>query len=180
MMEEVQIKMAVDACKNIFDILKSFGHYSKIPSTLMTTAQKHCQSYLRTMATKEQQATERQLMIKTKACQRLAKEMTYYEKEVKENEEKLAKMKQDKTADSYDIKKFEEVLGESYMMIPDSKARFQKSLEELSLFLDTNTVAEGEWVSTAQSILKENGISLANTAVVDETNVDDLQQGEAF
>jgi tubulin-specific chaperone A len=106
--------------------------------------------------------------------------MTYYEKEVKENEEKLAKMKQDKTADSYDIKKFEEVLGESYMMIPDSKARFQKSLEELSLFLDTNTVAEGEWVSTAQSILKENGISLANTAVVDETNVDDLQQGEAF
>jgi hypothetical protein len=41
-------------------------------------------------------------------------------------------------------------------------------------------VAEGEWVSTAQSILKENGISLANTAVVDETNVDDLQQGEAF
>jgi hypothetical protein len=70
-MEEVQIKMAVDACKNILDILKSFGHYSKIPSTLMTTAQKHCQSYLRTMgATKEQQATERQLMIKTKACQR--------------------------------------------------------------------------------------------------------------
>ena len=106
--------------------------------------------------------------------------MTYYEKEVKENEEKLATMKDDKTADSYDIKKFEEVLGESYMMIPDSKARFQKSLEELSLFLDTNTVEQGEWVSTAQSILEENGVSLNSTAVVDETNVDDLQQGEAF
>jgi len=110
---------------------------------------------------------------------RLTKEVAYYEKEVKENEEKLAKMKEEK-CDSYDIKKFEEVLGESYMMIPDSKARFQTSLDELSLFLDTNTYdADGEWVSTAQSILKENGI-YSNTAGDTETNVDDLQEGEAF
>lgn len=109
---------------------------------------------------------------------RLAKEVSYYEKEVKENEAKLAKMKEDK-ADSYDIKKFEEVLGESYMMIPDSKARFEKSLEELSLFLDTNTLEEGEWVSTAQSILKENGVSSGTTGEAG-TNLDDLKEGEAF
>ena len=110
-------------------------------------------------------------------CCRLAKEVAYYEKEVKENEEKLEKMKES-NSDSYDIKKFEEVLGESYMMIPDSKARFQKSLEELSLFLDTNSV-EGEWVATAQSILKENSVS-SNTTGHAETNVDDLKEGEVF
>lgn len=110
---------------------------------------------------------------------RLAKEVAYYEKEVEENEDKLAKMKEEKS-DPHDIKKFEEVLGESYMMIPDSKARFQKSLEELSLFLDTNaTLQQGEWVSTAQAILKENGVSSKTTAVA-ETNVDDLKEGEAF
>lgn len=110
---------------------------------------------------------------------RLAKEVAYYEKEVQENEEKLAKMKE-ANSDAYDIKKFEEVLGESHMMIPDSKARFEKSLEELSLFLDTNTFEQGgEWVSTAQAILKENGVS-SSTTVDTETNVDDLKEGEAF
>lgn len=109
---------------------------------------------------------------------RLAKEAAYYEKEAKENEGKLAKMKEE-GSDEHDIKKFEEVCGESYMMIPDSKARFQKSLEELALFLDTNELGEGEWVTTAQSILKENGVFLG-AAVETETNVDDLKEGEVF
>lgn len=103
--------------------------------------------------------------------------MAYYEKEVKENEEKLQGMKTAKK-DPYDIKKFEEVLGESYMMIPDSKARFQQSLEELSLFIDGNHDLDGEWLSTARSILKENGVS-SNTPT-SETIVDDLEEGEAF
>ena len=37
--------------------------------------------------------------------------------------------------DSYDIKKQEEVLQESYMMIPDSKSRLQAALEHLAAFL---------------------------------------------
>ena len=37
--------------------------------------------------------------------------------------------------DPYDIKKQEEVLQESYMMIPDSKARLQAALEDLKAFL---------------------------------------------
>ena len=35
----------------------------------------------------------------------------------------------DEGKDIYDIKKAEEVLQESYMMIPDSRNRFQKSLD---------------------------------------------------
>lgn len=108
---------------------------------------------------------------------RLEKEVAYYEKEVKENEGKLQWMKENKK-DAHDIKKFEEVLGESYMMIPDSKARFQTSLEELSLFVDGNPDLQGEWISVAKSMLQEHGIS--NNAPVSETNVDDLTEGEAF
>jgi tubulin-specific chaperone A len=108
---------------------------------------------------------------------RLAKEVAYYEKEVKENEKKLEGMKEDKK-DAYDIKKFEEVLGESYMMIPDSKARFQTSLEELSLFIDGNPDLQGEWISAAKYMMEEHGISTNTPA--SETNVDDLKEGEAF
>jgi tubulin-specific chaperone A len=103
--------------------------------------------------------------------------VAYYEKEVKENENKLQGMKENKK-DAYDIKKFEEVLGESYMMIPDSKARFQTSLEELSLFIDGNPGLQGEWISAAKSVLEEHGNSTNTPA--SETNVDDLTEGEAF
>lgn len=97
--------------------------------------------------------------------------------EVKENEEKLEKMKEAKR-DPHDIKKFEEVLGESYMMVPDSKARFEKSLEDLSLYVERESKLEGEWLSAARSILEENAI--ADKAAKVETNVDDLKDGEPF
>lgn len=37
--------------------------------------------------------------------------------------------------DPYDIKKQEEVLQESYMMIPDSKARLAAAVDDLKAFL---------------------------------------------
>mmetsp|Transcript_31968 Transcript_31968/g.48314 ORF Transcript_31968/g.48314 Transcript_31968/m.48314 type:complete len:85 (-) Transcript_31968:13-267(-) len=43
----------------------------------------------------------------------------------------------DEMKDGYDIKKFEEVVGESSMMIPDSKRRLNENIESLRLFLDT-------------------------------------------
>eukprot|EP00565_Helicotheca_tamesis_P007717 CAMPEP_0185737432 /NCGR_PEP_ID=MMETSP1171-20130828/30390_1 /TAXON_ID=374046 /ORGANISM="Helicotheca tamensis, Strain CCMP826" /LENGTH=136 /DNA_ID=CAMNT_0028408353 /DNA_START=23 /DNA_END=433 /DNA_ORIENTATION=+ len=125
---------------------------------------------------------EKQLTIKINACKRLAKEAVYYEKEVKENEEKLAKMRAD-GKDPYDIKKFEEVLGESYMMVPDSKARLKKSLEDLSLFLKSNLDGldqESKSVSDAKDILSEHGVSDKEADDVAETKVDDLKEGEAF
>lgn len=127
--------------------------------------------------------------------------MDYYKKEVQENEAKLNTMKEEKR-DPYDIKKFEEVLGESYMMIPDSEARLKKSLEELAQFIDSdeyqnannnNNNNKSEWIETTRNILKEHlsgGKSLDNNknleesydgnCEVQETNVGELKDDEAF
>uniref|UniRef100_A0A6V2H5K8 Tubulin-specific chaperone A n=2 Tax=Ditylum brightwellii TaxID=49249 RepID=A0A6V2H5K8_9STRA len=122
------------------------------------------------------------LISRTLFSRRLAKEAGYYEKEVKENEGKLAKMKAD-GRDPYDIKKFEEVLGESYMMVPDSKARLKKALEDLSLFLKNNSNVldpESESMSEAKSIVATHSENDKETNDVDETKLDDLEEGEDF
>mmetsp|Transcript_14778 Transcript_14778/g.21801 ORF Transcript_14778/g.21801 Transcript_14778/m.21801 type:complete len:131 (-) Transcript_14778:71-463(-) len=114
--------------------------------------------------------TERQLMIKVKACQRLTKEVAYYVKELKDNEEKLETMK-DEGRDIYDIKKFEEVVGESSMMIPDSKRRLNENLESLRLFLDTASglSTEGEFYAQAQEFIR----TMPEDKAVAETTVED-------
>jgi len=76
----------------------------------------------------------RQLMIKTKTCQRMQKEVAAYEKEVVDNTAKLNAMEADE-ADPYDIKRFKEVLAESVMMVPDSKNRLGKAVEDLEVRL---------------------------------------------
>ncbi|CAM9989680.1 unnamed protein product [Phaeothamnion confervicola] len=78
---------------------------------------------------------KRQLAIKVGVCRRLLKEVLAYENEAKTNEARVQKMRDD-GKDEYDIRKQEEVLQESYMMIPDSKARLQTSLSELKTFLE--------------------------------------------
>ena len=67
---------------------------------------------------------------------------------------KLAKMK-DEQKDEYDIKKFQEVLDESIMMIPDSETRLQKALDDLKEFMIGDSCKElnGEWVNKAQTLL---------------------------
>lgn len=64
----------------------------------------------------------------------LTKEAAAYEKEAVAQEAKIATMRE-AGRDIYDIKKQEEVLQESYMMIPDSKGRLQAALEDLQAFL---------------------------------------------
>ena len=58
--------------------------------------------------------------------------------------------------DPYDIKKFEEVLGESKMMVPDSENRYKKSLEELREFMIANEgdFKNEEWISTAKALIE--------------------------
>jgi len=68
-------------------------------------------------------------------CKRLVKEVQSYEKEVVTNEARVQKMR-DEGKDPYDIRKQEEVLQESYMMIPDSKARLESSVADLEACLD--------------------------------------------
>ena len=62
---------------------------------------------------------------------RMLKEVSCYEKEVVANEARIQKMRDD-GKDPYDIRKQEEVLQESYMMIPDSKTRLEVTLADLS------------------------------------------------
>lgn len=99
---------------------------------------------------------------------RLLKEAAYYKEEVKENEEKLERMKIDEK-DPYDIKKFEEVLGESQMMIPDSERRLKETLDDLSLLLDTTELKESESLALARELLKKS----PDEQPLQETQVED-------
>ena len=93
-------------------------------------------------------------------------------------------MKKD-SRDPYDIKKFEEVLGESYMMVPDSKGRLDRAIEDLESFIESDEVEElksGEWYTKAQDLLHSVSVESENMPVVaiEETPLDDLKDGEAF
>lgn len=65
---------------------------------------------------------------------RLVKEVAAYEQEAAAQEAKVTGMRTE-GKDPYDIKKQEEVLQESYMMIPDSKARLATAVEDLKAFV---------------------------------------------
>ena len=97
----------------------------------------------------------------------------------------------DENKDKYDIKKFQEVVGESQMMIPDSSSRRDKALEDLKEFVALLKKDEGsielmkcEWMVEANKIV---GVSDADSKVdgnegadVAETAVEGLADGEAF
>ena len=99
----------------------------------------------------------------------------------------------DDNRDPYDIKKFQEVLSESYMMIPDSICRRDKAVADLNDFLgaleNEGKISEelnaSEWMLEAKKILRESGLAGAHSkeeigGKVMETSVDDLKEGEAF
>ena len=108
------------------------------------------------------------------------KEHAYYLNEVKENEGKLNEIKADKSKDEYDVKRFQQVLDESYMMVPDSKRRLDESLQDLEQFLETNStdLKSSEWYCQAEDILSHNVHE--GEAAATATNVDELADGEAF
>ena len=127
------------------------------------------------------------------------KEVSYYQQEVIENEGKLKEMK-DQNKNPYDIKKFQEVLGESYMMIPDSKNRLEQAISDLATYMesaevkglaaettddDDNDNDNDEWYVKAQELLKKENVDCQTTGenredTVEETDVSGLQEGEAF
>lgn len=115
---------------------------------------------------------------------RMIKEVDYYKEEVKENEAKLAKMKAN-NQDPYDIKKFEEVLGESYMMVPDSSTRLKQTLEDLASYIESSEVTDdlkgSDWYKQAVDLLEQEKSRYEDKSdVLEETKVDDLAEGEAF
>lgn len=78
--------------------------------------------------------SNKRLKVQIGVCKRLQKEVASYEKEVINNESRIQKMR-DEGKDEYDIRKQEEVLQESYMMVPDSNARLETAIAELSNLL---------------------------------------------
>ncbi|KAJ8917984.1 hypothetical protein NQ315_011437 [Exocentrus adspersus] len=78
----------------------------------------------------------RTIKIKTGVVKRLAKEKTVYEREAEQQKERIEKLKRDKR-DEYEIRKQEEVLNESLMMVPDCQRRLLVAFEELKGILDT-------------------------------------------
>ena len=117
----------------------------------------------------------------------MVKEVQSYITEASSNEEILQKMKDDTTKyDSFDVKRFEGVLAESYMMIPDSKTRLTKSLNDLELFLDLNKgeekVSGDEWFSVAETAIEVGvpGEEKEKVKVAESTDVSALAEDEAF
>ncbi|NXN86375.1 TBCA protein, partial [Bombycilla garrulus] len=85
---------------------------------------------------------------------RLAKEKIMYEKEAKQQEEKIEKMKAE-ACDDYRIKKQIEVLQESQMMIPDCQHRLKAAHAELAQLLENEKeLEEAEEYKEARSILE--------------------------
>lgn len=78
--------------------------------------------------------TEKKLKILLNSLKRLKKEVKYYNNELIENENKLNKMvEEDK--DKYDIKKQQEIVDETKMMIPDSTKRLQNKINDFENFI---------------------------------------------
>lgn len=96
----------------------------------------------------------KQLRIKTQTCKRVKREYQSYEVEAKQNDERIQKMRND-NRDPYDIRKQEEVLQESYMMIPESRGRLALCYEDLEAFMAHHSDMTGELVEEAQKVLSE-------------------------
>ncbi|XP_065170826.1 tubulin-specific chaperone A [Atheta coriaria] len=97
----------------------------------------------------------RTLKIKTGVVRRLAKEKLTYEKEADQQRTRIEKY-QTEGKDEYDIRKQEEVLQESVMMVPDCQRRLAKAYEELQTILNSETdLKESEDYQTALTTLEE-------------------------
>ncbi|XP_029941313.1 tubulin-specific chaperone A isoform X2 [Salarias fasciatus] len=98
-------------------------------------------------------AATRQIKIKTGIVKRLVKEENAYIKDVKQQEDKIERLKAE-AGDEYVIKKQVEVLQESKMMIRDSHRRLAIAHAALQQLLETEEdLAESEEYKEAQSVL---------------------------
>jgi tubulin-specific chaperone A len=120
------------------------------------------------------------------------KEVEHYKDEVVLNEKKVDEMKRDTSKDIYDVRRYEDILNESYMMVPDSSKRLQLAITDLSTYIASNNHLldlSGSWYQTAQAILLGNQSAVVDVQYsvtsytanpVPETRIDDLAEGEAF
>ncbi|XP_059062098.1 tubulin-specific chaperone A [Achroia grisella] len=105
----------------------------------------------------------RQIKIKTGVVKRIAKEKVVYEKEAELQKNRIQKIK-DEGQDEHNIRKQEEVLQESLMMVPDCQRRLIKAFADLKNTLETEEdLKEHEDYVAAQNVLKEAEKQLPET-----------------
>ncbi|KAK5852282.1 hypothetical protein PBY51_023763 [Eleginops maclovinus] len=95
----------------------------------------------------------RQIKIKTGIVKRLAKEEISYKKEMKQQEEKVERMKAEAGCE-YVLKKQVEVLQEARMMIPDCHRRLTIAHSDLQQLLEAEEdLCESEEYKEARNML---------------------------
>lgn len=75
-----------------------------------------------------------QLRIKSGILQRLIREYESYQQEIQSDLNRIFKLKTD-GADGYSIRKQEQVLNETIMMVPNTRGRLQQAINNLSDFI---------------------------------------------
>lgn len=102
----------------------------------------------------------RTIKIKTGVVKRLAKEKTVYEREAEQQKLRIQKFKDD-GKDDYEIRKQEEVLSESLMMVPDCQRRLVVAYEELNKILGSEQdLKDTEDYLAAVKVLEEAKLQL--------------------
>ncbi|BES88271.1 Tubulin Hypothetical protein cofactor A [Nesidiocoris tenuis] len=97
----------------------------------------------------------RTITIQTGVVRRLTKEKISYEKEAEDQAAKVAKYKEEGKEEAY-IKKQEEVLRETTLMIGHCRQRLRKVYDDFSSILKSESdLAETEVYLNAQQVLKD-------------------------
>ncbi|XP_026276985.1 tubulin-specific chaperone A [Frankliniella occidentalis] len=105
------------------------------------------------------------IKIKTGVVRRIAKEKVMYEKEAEEQRGRIQKFK-DEGKDEHDIRKQEEVLLESLMMVPDCQRRLLKAYQDLKNILETESELKGlEEFKAAEKVLEEAAPQLPESSL---------------
>ncbi|KAK3927785.1 Tubulin-specific chaperone A [Frankliniella fusca] len=95
------------------------------------------------------------IKIKTGVVRRIAKEKVMYEKEADQQRGRIQKFKEE-GKDEHDIRKQEEVLLESLMMVPDCQRRLLKAYQDLKSILESESeLKELEEYKAAEKVLEE-------------------------
>lgn len=107
-------------------------------------------------------ASEAKKALKVKAgmVTRIAKELDAYEQEQAREEAKLQQMREEDSVDASDIKHQQSVTEESCMMMPDTRRRLQKALDDLQALVDEHSsderVSDCEEMANAREVLNAN------------------------
>ena len=80
---------------------------------------------------------EKQLKILLGSCNRLKKEIQYYEREANDQNKHIQSMKE-KNEDPYDINKQQQVLEETLNIIPHCKIKLSESIEQMEQLIVRN------------------------------------------